>query len=406
MKSLLLSGLCMLLLLSGCGYNGTPTRGPEGIIPLTSIEIIPVYSKIAAGTSTKLTARGFYSGVPNDITDQVVWSSSDANVAKFNFTTAPNKNRVSGIAAGTAVVTATVGNVSATYTLQVTNATVSSANMVITPANPSVHKGLTTQLTVVGTFSDNTNQDLTFDANWSPIAGTNAKVSNDPASKGLATALAEGPETITASFDNILPTPAASTSATLTVTAALLQSITVTPANSSIAGTSKTVNFTATGMYSDGLPKEITSTVAWDSSDKTIATIAFAGGLATATTKAVGKTSISATLLNADNVSISGTTDLTVTALALKPNGLQISPANPTMNLGTGNTTLQLILTATYVDDSTQPVTSSSVWTSSLPATATVVSNTGLVTAVTTGSVTISAQFGGQSASTLVTIIP
>jgi hypothetical protein len=396
MINLFWSGLITMLLLSGCGWNGTPTRSPEGIIPLTSIEIIPVYSKIAAGTSIKLTAKGFYSGVPSDITDQVVWSSSNESVAKFNFAATPNKNRISGVAAGNVVVTATVGNVSATYALQVTNATVASANMVISPINPSVHKGLTTQLTVVGTFSDNTTQDLTFDANWSPTAGTNAKVSNDPASKGLATALVEGPETITASFGT------ANASTSLVVTAPLLLSITVTPANSSIAGSSKTVNFTAKGTYSDGTSDTTGITATWKSSAIGVATIDTNNGVAT--TVAVGKTTISATLSNADGVSISGNTDLTVTALSLNTNGLQISPVNPILSLSSA-TTLQLTLTATFADNSTQIVTSSASW--SIPAgssIATVGTTTGLVTATNTGTVTIQALYLGQSATATVTI--
>jgi hypothetical protein len=399
--------LLAVLLLSGCGWNGTPTRHND-FAPLTSIKIVAAAPEIETSrtiaklTSTKLKVIGDYSGAfTRDITDQATWVSASPAVADF----IPGfPNRVKGLTVGSSILTATVGSLKADYTLTVSNETVTSANMVITPNNPSVHKGLTTQFTVVGTFSDNTTQDLTFDANWSPTTGTNAKVSNDLASKGLATALAEGAETITASFDNILPTLAASATTTLTVTPKLLQSITLTPSNSSIAGTSKTLQFTAIGSYSDGTTDATGITAAWSSSAIAFATIDATTGLATPV--AVGKTSISATLLNADGVSIVGRTDLTVTALVLKIDGLQISPVNPTLSLGAA-TTLQLNLTATFADNSTQNVTSSASWT--IPTASSIASvgaTTGLVTATTTGTgtVTIQAAYLGQSVSTTVTI--
>ncbi|MDA8427720.1 MAG: Ig-like domain-containing protein [Geobacteraceae bacterium] len=392
MINLLWSGLLTVLLLSGCGWSGTPTRGPEGIIPLSSIAIVPVSSTIAAGTSTTLTAIGYYAGVPSDITKLVTWSSGNTAAAAFNYTTAPNTNRVTGVAAGSAVITATVGGVSGTYPLTVSTATVT--GMTITPANPSLASGLTQQFAVSGTFSNSTTQDLTFDATWGPTPGTYATVSNDPASKGLATALKAGVETITATFGGATPA-----TTQLTVTSPILQSIAVTPANSSVAGFSKTVNFTATGTYSDGTTADVTNTATWASSNTSFATIVSTSGVAT--TVAAGTTSISATL-----GSITGKTNLTVTAPVLKTDGLQISPANSTMSLSSG-TTQQFTLTATYTDNSTQTVTSISSWSITPASTiATVNTATGLVTATATGIVTIQASYLGQTVSTNLTITP
>src|SRR6266478_2744557 len=86
-----------------------------------------------------------------------------------------------------------------------------------------------------------------------------------------------------------------------------LSSIAVTPGNPSIPkGT--TQQFTATGTYSDGSTQNLTSTVAWSSSNTTVATIN-STGLATA----VGAGS---TTIQASSGSISGSTTLTVTAPA------------------------------------------------------------------------------------------
>ena len=143
---------------------------PQGIASLTSIEIVPASSTIAAGTSTRLTVIGTYSGqFTRDVTDQAVWSSDNTAVA--GFVTASNPNRVSGIAPGSAILKATVGGISNTSTLTVSNATIQA--ITITPAAPTIAKGLSTQLAASGTFSDGTAQDLTFDAAWT--SGTPAR---------------------------------------------------------------------------------------------------------------------------------------------------------------------------------------------------------------------------------------
>ena len=100
------------------------------------------------------------------------------------------------------------------------------------------------------------------------------------------------------------------TSLNLTVApvGSVLQSIAVTPANSSTSvGTS--VQFNATGTYSDGSTKDITSSVNWTSSNTAVATIDSTSGLATATGEGT-------TTIQAASGTISGTTSLTVTASA------------------------------------------------------------------------------------------
>ncbi len=83
-----------------------------------------------------------------------------------------------------------------------------------------------------------------------------------------------------------------------------LVSIAVTPANASLFP-GMTQQFTATGTYSDNSTKNITSSVAWSSTDTGVATITSTG---LATGVAAGSTTIQAT-----SNSISGSTDLTIT---------------------------------------------------------------------------------------------
>lgn len=83
-----------------------------------------------------------------------------------------------------------------------------------------------------------------------------------------------------------------STAATLTVNAlASLQSIAITPSSPSV-GVGSTVQFKATGTYTDNSTKDVTSSVTWASSKTSFATIVATTGLATGV--AAGTTQITA----------------------------------------------------------------------------------------------------------------
>jgi hypothetical protein len=92
------------------------------------------------------------------------------------------------------------------------------------------------------------------------------------------------------------------------VTPPKLVSITVTPANPSIAA-GQQQQFTATGNYSDGSHQNLTSTAPWTSSTPSVATIA-AGGMATAVTAG-------STVIQATSGSIKGSATLTVNSQLL-----------------------------------------------------------------------------------------
>ncbi|HEX8960226.1 MAG TPA: Ig-like domain-containing protein [Geobacteraceae bacterium] len=342
-------GIAILLLMSGCSES--PTRHND-FTPLTSIEIQGA-SSIAANTSTVLTVTGDFSGqFKHDVTNQAVWSSDTPSVA--NFVTAGSPNRVTGLAPGTAVLTATVGGISATFNLTVTSATVTTVT--ITPAAPTIAAGLTTQFTANGTFSDGTTQDLTFDATWSSSAPSIATVGNVAGSKGLAQALAAGTTTITATFGGV------SGSTLLTVTEVVLQSITVSPVNPSILSVS-TSQFAATGHYSDGSTADITNRVAWNSSQTGIATIS-ASGLAT--TLVPGTTAITASLSG-----VSGASNLKVTGGALT--GITLLPVNPRLVAGTVGT---ITATGSFNNGTSREITGTVGWS---------VANTNIATITTPG---------------------
>jgi hypothetical protein len=105
-----------------------------------------------------------------------------------------------------------------------------------------------------------------------------ASVSNAAGTKGLASGNQAGTTTISATFGGQTGT------ATLTVTAATLTAITVTPPTGTI-NPGQTLQYTATGTFSDGTMQDITRLVTWLSSAHSVAKISNAPprrGLATA----------------------------------------------------------------------------------------------------------------------------
>jgi uncharacterized protein YjdB len=161
----------------------------------------------------------------------------------------------------------------------------------VTPPSPSIASGLTLQFTATGTYTDNSTQDLTQTATWSSSNPGVATISNASGSSGLASAAGTGSTNISASVGGVT-----SPAAPLTVTAATLVSIQVTPPSPSIAS-GLTLQFSATGVYTDNSTQDLTATVTWASSDGSVASVSNAAGsfgLAAAT--AVGSASISASL--------------------------------------------------------------------------------------------------------------
>ncbi len=236
-------------------------------------------------------------------------------------------------------------------------------------------------------FSDNTTQNLTTQVTWS---SSTAAVASIGGSSGIASASSVGMTTITATSG------AVSGSLVLTVTAATLMAIQVTPATPSIAkGLSQ--QFIATGIFSDNTTQNLTTQSTWKSSSTSIATVAVSSGVATGS--GLGTTVISATI-----GTISGNTSITVTPAVLA--SIQVTPSSPSYAKGLS---AQLSATAIFTDNTTQDVTTQVEWASTNTAAATVsnaAGTQGTLQTVGTGTATLSATFNTTSGSTLVTVTP
>ena len=208
---------------------------------LASIEVTPPSPSAAKGTTAQFRATGVFSDhSTQDLTSQVTWSSSDPAVATISSAAGSTGLALARDVGSTHISAALNGVASPDASLTVTAATL--ASIQVTPPSPSIPNGLTQQFTATGVYSDNSTQDLTSMVTWVSSDPSVASVSNTAGSAGLAAATGVGSATIGASLGAV-----SSPNANLTVTAATLVSIQVTPPNPSIAN-GLTQQFTATGM--------------------------------------------------------------------------------------------------------------------------------------------------------------
>ena len=345
---------------------------------LVSIAVTPSASSLPKGLTQQYIAAGTFSdGTHEDLTTSVAWTSSAPSAASI----APG-GLASANSLGSTTITATLGNVSGSTPLSVTAATLVSIG--VTPSAASVAKGLQPQMTAVGVFSDGTTQVITSPAVWTSSNATVAEINNAGVYSGLATALAIGTTTLTATYQGV------SGSTALTVTAATLQSIEVTPSHPSIANATAE-GFTATGIYTDGTTQNLTQTATWNSSAPTVATVSNAAGTqGVATSVSVGSTTITAT-----QGGISGSTPLNVAPAPLI--SIAVTPATASIPNGTAEA---FVATGNYADNSTQILTTAATWSSSATGVATVSNATGsngLASSKGIGNSTITASYQGVS---------
>ena len=338
---------------------------------LVSIVISPDQTSVPAGISQAFVATGTFNN--NTTQDLAIanWSSSDATVASID-----NSGNANTLKAGTVTISATSGSVTGTTTFTVLPATLVSISF--SPASPSLALGTTQQITAIGLFTDGSTQNL-GGVSWTSSDPTIATID----ANGNLTTVAVGNVTITATLGSISNTVSAS------VTPATLASITVTPANPSIAA-GNVQQFTATGTFTDSTTQDLTSSATWVSSAANVATV---DGSGLASGLSAGTATISANF-----GSISGGTVLTVTPAQLL--SIDVNPQGPTMAVGT---TLQLTATGKYSDSTTPDISAIATWTSSSTVTASV-DATGNVTGRKAGTATITATLNGVSGSTTVTV--
>lgn len=317
---------------------------------LQHLYVLPSKDTLPVGVTQQYQALGVYSdNSSHDITSVVRWSTSHPTLAEIS-----NAPGMKGLARGRSVGSTSVNaemegtGIVGTAPLEITAAVLESIE--VFPPTPVIGDGQDLQFTAIGTYSDSSTEDLTDQVAWGSENPAVASVSNAPGSQGLAHGLSVGQAGITATE----PDTGLQGRATLTVGAAVLQSITVAPFTNVPVGVQ--VQYTATGSYSDGSSRDLTSLAVWSSTDDVVASISNAeGSKGLATAHSVGATAIAATVDG-----ITGATGLGVTAAVLQ--SIQVTPVDPSIPVG-----MQRRFTAvgTYSDASQQDLTAEVTWTSS-----------------------------------------
>lgn len=281
--------LCSAILLFGliiiggasCGEDDDPETPPSAVLDVT-----PSTLSLGVGASATLKATLTPDGATaQDVTASATWSSDAPAVASIA------AGAVKAVAVGVATISVTSGAETKTVTVTVTEATL--ASIAVTPASSSIGVGTSLQLTATATFSDASTEDITTTVSWSSGAPATVTVSDEADSKGIATAIATGSTVITASSGAI------SGSATLNVPAELI-SIRVAPSVSAIA-IGATLQYTATGIFSDESSQDLTNQVTWSSDDLAVAPISAAG---LASGASAGSTRIRATQGTVSNLAV------------------------------------------------------------------------------------------------------
>jgi hypothetical protein len=357
------------------GFGGLTAATVLTVSPaaLVSLAVAPASPSIPKGSTVSFTATGtFTDGSTQDVTNQVTWTSASVAVATISAA-----GVAVGLAPGTSTITANAASITARTVLTVTPAVLRS--IAVAPASPSAPKGTIIAFTATGTFSDSTTQDLTTQVTWTSAKTFVAAIS----AAGVASALAPGTSTISATLDGLTGT------AVMTVTAAALQSITVAPAIASIPK-GKTVALTATGTFTDGTTQDLTGQVAWASGSSSVAGISAAG---VATGLAPGTATIRATLGGVTGQSVLTVTPAVLQILVVAPGGLSLPKGMTEAFTATG----------TFSDNSTQDLTSQVTWASTNSVVATI-STSGVATGQQPGTSTIIAALSGVTGQTVLTV--
>jgi len=307
------------------------------------------------------------------------------------------------------------------------------AQIRISPANPTIPKGTTLQLSATGIYDDGTTPVLGSSETWrrnDPSAAMSDAQGNvsaprrvtlqtsqlsaaSPAQQvvtadldsmvtwqtsqpsvatidpqGVVTAIGQGVTQVSATYQGITG------STPITVGQPALLSIAVSP-NSSSLPMGESEPLTATGSFSDGSTQDLTHSATWSSSAPATADVN-AQGVVTGMSSGVAQ-------LSAAYQGITGSAPVTVGAPAL----LTITVRPPKQ--GSSSSALpvgeseQLTATGNFSDGSTQDLTQSATWSSSGSGSA-VVSAHGVLTAVNMGMVQVSAAYQGVTGSASITI--
>ena len=336
---------------------------------VSSVAINPQIINVGIGQSSQILAVSKDTNGDTITGLSIAWASSNVAVATVSST-----GLVTGVSKGESTIIASVGGVSASGSVLVTD--VSASSIEITPNKGTLSIGQSSQLSARLKDAQG-NIVAGRDVSWSSSDTAIVTVSN----AGMLTAISDGESTITASVEGV------SGFATVTVSGAPVASISVSAQSASIS-VGQTQQLTASVSDAGGniLNDRIMS---WTTSNEASATVSNAGlvtgialGSSTITGTSEGK---SATVVV--EVSVSPVSSVSVTPQSVKLSAGQTQQLSETVTDKDGNVLSGFVI----------------IWSSTNSASVTV-SNTGLITGIAPGSSSITATIEGKIATASVNV--
>jgi trimeric autotransporter adhesin len=354
-------------------------------VRVTSLMVTPGMALVPVKSSLQLAAVARYSdGTDVDVTRAVQWTSSTPAFTIDATGLALAKS------SGAATFTATLDGQTATATLTATEAT--ATRLTFMPGSLNLAVRAFAPFRVVAAFSDGSSGDVTAQTLFSSSLPAVASVSTSGI-RGVVSGLSAGSAEITARFGSV------SVTAPVSVTAAALQTVELTPRMVTLSG-SGVVSLRARGTYSDGSQSDVTEQAIWSSDDSSIALVSNVAGSRGQVRGLNGGTTVVSAVLNG----VRARADITVQAATLT--AIELAP--PAVSVEAGRTT-QLRVIGRLSDNTTRDVTTQATWTSLAPMVATVSNasgSKGLVRAVADGMATIQVTVQGQTATASVRVQP
>ncbi len=342
----------------------------EPATTLTRLAVVPDVVVLEPGARRQLAARAAFSdGTVAEVAGQVEWRSSDADVARPGAAGTVVAGRP-----GTAVITATLGERSATAEVTVREPP-RWVSIAVTPATAGLVPDGQTELTVTATSSDGSTTDVREGVDWQTDDPKVADV--DPT--GLATARGPGRATVTATWAGMTADAVITVDRPVTLT-----SLAVTPAATTLA-VGGTQPLTVTATFSDGSTSEVREGVGWRTDDPKVAGVD-AAGLATA--HGPGTATVTAV-----HGGLTADATITVERPPVTLTSVTVTPAEATLARGDR---LRFTATATFSDGSTSEVREGVDWGTGNPDVAQV-DPSGLATANGPGATALTASYGGMT---------
>lgn len=238
----------LLPLLAGCTesvVHGSPER----------VVIEPDWVDLPRGSAVRLRALALWpDGAPEDVTGEVVWTSTNPTVAAVG-----EGGSLSGLRRGAVRVEATLHAATGRAVVVVSESPVECA---VRPAELTMERGEVRSLGVVATFEDGTAEELSREARWESTDESAVAVE-----AGVAEAACPGSSEVRAWLGDLACRPA-----TVRVPDPSCASLTVM-IEQTVLALDELTPVSATCPGPDGLARDVTREVAWSSSDPSVAEV-------------------------------------------------------------------------------------------------------------------------------------